>query len=97
MNVINKLELVKKIAERTGVNEQTARDHLDATLDVIVETVVEGGDVLLVGFGRFGSKNRAERMGRNPKTREPIKIEAKTIPTFKAGEAFGAAVNSAKS
>jgi len=88
------MQLVKKIAEKTNVNEQTARDLLKATLDVIV---AEGDDVLLVGFGRFGSKNRVGRIGRNPKTGEPIKIEAKTIPTFKAGEAFGAAVNSAKS
>ena len=94
---MNKMQLVKKIAERAGISEQMSRDILKATLDVIVETVAEGDDVLLVGFGRFGSKNRAERIGRNPKTGEPIKIEAKTIPTFKAGEAFGAAVNSAKS
>jgi len=90
---MNKLELVKKIAEKTNVNEQTARDLLKATLDVIVETVAEGDDVLLVGFGRFGSKNRAERIGRNPKTGEPLVIKAKTMPTFKAGEAFVGVLN----
>ena len=90
---MNKLELVKKIAEKTNVNEQTARDLLKATLDVIVETVAEGDDVLLVGFGRFGSKNRAERIGRNPKTGVPLVIKAKTMPTFKAGEAFVGVLN----
>jgi len=90
---MNKQELVKKIAERTNVNEQTARDLLKATLDVIVETVAEGDDVLLVGFGRFGSKNRAGRMGRNPKTGEPLVIKAKKMPTFKAGEAFVGVLN----
>ena len=90
---MNKLELVKKIAEKTNVNEQTARDLLKATLDVIVETVAEGDDVLLVGFGRFGSKNRVGRIGRNPKTGEPLVIKAKTMPTFKAGEAFVNAVD----
>lgn len=88
MNAMNKLELVKKIAERTNVNEQTARDYLKATLDIIVETVAEGDEVLLVGFGRFGSKHRAERMGRNPKSGEPLVIKAKTMPTFKAGATF---------
>ena len=90
---MNKLELVKKIAEKTNVNEQTARDLLKATLDVIVETVAEGDDVLLVGFGRFGSKNRVGRIGRNPKTGEPLVIKAKTMPTFKAGEAFVGVLN----
>jgi len=90
---MNKMQLVKKIAEKTNVNEQTARDLLKATLDVIVETVAEGDDVLLVGFGRFGSKNRAERIGRNPKTGEPLVIKAKTMPTFKAGEAFVGVLN----
>jgi DNA-binding protein HU-beta len=65
-------------------------------LDVIIETVVEGDDVLLVGFGRFGSKNRAERMERNPKMGETLVIKAKTHPTFKAGEAFVDALNSSK-
>jgi len=90
---MNKQELVKKIAERTNVSDQTARDLLKATLDVIVENVAEGDDVLLVGFGRFGSKNRAERMGRNPKTGEPLVIKAKTMPMFKAGETFVNAVD----
>ena len=90
---MNKQELVKKIAERTNVSDQTARDLLKATLDVIVETVAEGDDVLLVGFGRFGSKNRAERIGRNPQTGEPLVIKAKTMPTFKAGEAFVGVLN----
>jgi len=90
---MNKMQLVKKIAERAGISEQMSRDILKATLDVIVETVAEGDDVLLVGFGRFGSKNRAERIGRNPKTGEPLVIKAKTMPTFKAGEAFVGVLN----
>jgi DNA-binding protein HU-beta len=69
------------------------RHLLNATLDVIVETVSEGDDVLLVGFGWFGSKNRAEKIGRNPQTGEPLVIKAKTIPTFKAGEAFVGVLN----
>ena len=87
------MQLVKKIAERAGISEQMSRDILKATLDVIVETVAEGDDVLLVGFGRFGSKNRAERIGRNPKTGEPLVIKAKKMPTFKAGEAFVGVLN----
>ena len=42
----------------------------------------------LVGFGSFEVKSRAERIGRNPKTKEEIKIPASKIPTFKAGKAL---------
>ena len=93
---MNKLELVKKIAEKRDVNEQTARDFLDATLDAIVEAITKGDDVSLVGFGRFTSKHRAERMGRNPQTGEPIAIQEKNIPSFKAGKPFVDIINAPK-
>lgn len=93
---MNKLEMVKKIAEKTNVKEQTARDYLDTILDVIVEAVTEGDEVSLVGFGRFSSKHRAERTGRNPQTGEPIQIQEKNIPSFKAGKPFVDAINRSK-
>jgi len=85
---MNKLELVKKIAEKRGVKEQVARDFLDITLDSIVEALTKGDDVSLVGFGRFTSKHRAERTGRNPQTGESIVVQEKNIPWFKAGKPF---------
>lgn len=48
--------------------------------------------VQLVGFGSFETKHRAERTGRNPKTKESITIAASKVPTFKAGKAFKDAV-----
>jgi len=93
---MNKLELVKKIAEKRDVNEQTARLFLDVTLDSIVEAITKGDDVSLVGFGRFTSKHRAERTGRNPQTGEPIVIQEKNIPSFKAGKPFVDILNTSK-
>jgi len=94
---MNKLELVKKIAEKRGVKEQVARDFLDLTLDSIVEALTKGDDVSLVGFGRFTSRHRAERTGRNPQTGESLVIQEKTIPWFKAGKPFVDVLNTSKS
>jgi len=65
--------LVDAIAVKAGVPKKTAALVLGATLDVIVDSVCEGHKVSLVGFGTFASKDRAERMARNPKTGEQFK------------------------
>ena len=51
-----------------------------------MDALKEGEKVQLVGFGSFEVKKRAARIGRNPKTKEPIDIPASTVPVFKAGK-----------
>ena len=64
-------------------------NHVTVPLFVITEALVEDKNVRLVDFGTFEVKQRAERMGHNPKTGEKLKIEAKEIVTFKQGKALG--------
>ena len=59
-----------------------------AVVDVITESLVQGDKVQLVGFGSFEVKQRAARLGRNPKTKEELKIPASKVPVFKAGKAL---------
>lgn len=59
---------------------------------MISAALAEGDKVQLVGFGAFEVKKRAERIGRNPKTKESIKIPASQVPVFKAGKALKDAV-----
>ena len=51
-------------------------------------SALRGYKVQLVGFGGFETKAREARMGRNPKTKEPIEIPATTVPVFKPGKAL---------
>ena len=67
--------------------------HLKALVDVITESLVEGDKVQLVGFGSFEVRKRAARKGRNPQTKEEIKIPASKAPVFKAGKALKDLVN----
>ena len=90
---MNKAELITAIAEKSGLNKKDAEKATNAFVDVITETLQKGDKVQLVGFGGFEVKNRAARMGRNPKTKEQISIPASSVPVFKAGKAFKDAIN----
>ncbi|ROS00021.1 DNA-binding protein HU-beta [Sinobacterium caligoides] len=91
---MNKSELIEAIAAQADLPKAAAGRALDAMIDSVAEELKKGEQVVLVGFGTFGVKERAARTGRNPRTGEPIQIAAATIPSFKPGKALKDAVNS---
>ena len=90
---MNKAELINAVAVQADVSKKVAEAVVSAALDTIVNAMAEGEKVQLVGFGSFEVKKRAERIGRNPKTKETISIPASKVPTFKAGKALKEAVD----
>ena len=89
---MNKNDLIKIVATKTGLKKVDAANAVEETLNTIMETLTQGEKVQLVGFGAFEVKERAARKGRNPKTREEIEIPATKVPFFKAGKALKDAV-----
>ena len=89
---MNKMELVAEVAEKAELSKKDAEAAVSAAIDVITEALRKGDKVQPVGFGSFEVKSRAERMGRNPQTKEPIPIPASKAPVFKAGKALKDAV-----
>ena len=89
---MNKTELIAAVAELAEMSKKDAEAAVTATIDVISEALRKGEKVQLVGFGSFEVKTRAERMGRNPQTKEPIPIPASKAPVSKAGKALKDAV-----
>jgi DNA-binding protein HU-beta len=89
---MNKAELINAVAASAEVSKKDAEAVVSATLEAITAALKDGDKVQLVGFGSFEVKKRAERIGRNPKTKESIKIPASTVPVFKAGKALKDAV-----
>jgi DNA-binding protein HU-beta len=85
---MNKAELIAAVAEKAGLSKKDGERAVNAMLDTVIETVEAGEKVQLVGFGVFDIKHRDARIGRNPKTKEEIKIPASRVPVFKAGKAF---------
>lgn len=90
---MNKADLIAAIAAKTGETKKSAEASVNAFVDVITESLVEGDKVQLVGFGSFEVRKRAARKGRNPQTKEEIKIPASKAPIFKAGKALKDLVN----
>lgn len=90
---MNKAELIGAVAEKTGMSKKDSDSAVTATLEAIKDSVEAGEKVQLVGFGVFDVKKRDARIGRNPKTKEEIKIPASRVPVFKAGKAFKEAVD----
>ena len=89
---MTKADLINAVAAKTEVSKKETEAVITATLDAITAAMQQGDKVQLVGFGSFEVKKRAERIGRNPKTKEEIKIPASKIPAFKAGKALKDAV-----
>ena len=90
---MNKAELIAAIAAKTGETKKSAETTVNAMVDVITAALVKGDKVQLVGFGSFEVRKRAARKGRNPQTKEEIKIPASKAPVFKAGKALKDLVN----
>lgn len=90
---MNKAELVAAIAAKTGDTKKGAEASVNAFVDVITDALAKGDKVQLVGFGSFEVRKRAARKGRNPRTKEEIKIPASKAPVFKAGKALKDLIN----
>ena len=90
---MNKADLIAAIAAKTGDTKKVAEASVNAFVDVVTETLKKGDKVQLAGFGSFEVRNRAARKGRNPQTKEEIKIPASKAPVFKAGKALKDLVN----
>ena len=90
---MNKEELVQEISKKAGVTQKEAAEVLGSLIDTIQKTVAKGKKVTLVGFGTFSAKKRAARTGRNPQTGEEVKIAARVVPGFKAGQKLKDALN----
>lgn len=90
---MNKSELVTSISEKTGTSKKCAENTLNAFTEIISDELKKGGKVQLVGFGTFETRKRAARKGRNPQTKEEIRIPASIAPAFKPGKALKDLVN----
>lgn len=90
---MNKAELIATIVAKTGETKKSAEATVNAFIDAVSEALVKGEKVQLVGFGSFEVRKRAARKGRNPRTKEEIKIPASKAPVFKAGKALKDSVN----
>lgn len=90
---MNKTQLIKKVAEESGLTHIKAAAVVENVFSTIVDSVAAGENVSILGFGTFEKKHRNARVGRNPLTGATMEFAASDTPVFKAGKAFKEKVN----
>ena len=91
---LTKAQLSEILFEQIGLNKREAKDMVDAFFELITETLVEGQEVKISGFGNFQVRTKAPRPGRNPRTGEVVAIESRRVVTFHASPKLKEAVQS---
>ncbi len=90
---MRKQELIAAVASSTSHTESTVAEVLNAAFEAIEKSLASGDEVALSGFGSFRVVSRPARDGRNPQTGEPMRINAKKSPAFRAGASLRRAVD----
>ncbi len=85
---MTKAEIVADIANKTGIEKVAVQAVVESFMESIKETMTNGENVYLRGFGSFIIKERAEKTGRNISKNTTIIIPAHKIPAFKPAKSF---------
>ena len=91
---MTKAELVDEVSQNSDLNKKDAEVIVQTVLDSITDSLKAGEKVELRGFGSFRLRDRAPRLGRNPKTGEQGHVPAKRVPYFKPGKDLKSLINS---
>lgn len=92
---ISKSDLIASAANYAQINRTSAEAVVNVFLDELMGAVAAGDKVTIMGFGTFEPRLRPARTARNPRTGEPIPVEEKMVPVFKAGSPFKERVHQA--
>lgn len=85
---MTKAEIVREIAEKTGVEKQVVLQVVEGMMESIRNSMINGEEVFLRGFGSFIIKRRAKKVARNISKNTTIVIPAHNIPAFKPAKSF---------
>jgi DNA-binding protein HU-beta len=85
---MTKADIVNEISEKTGIEKMTVQATVEAFMKTIRNSMVDGKNVYLRGFGTFVVKKRAEKIGRNISKNTTVVIPAHFIPAFKPAKTF---------
>lgn len=85
---MNRSDIVRGIALKTSLNQQEAREALDALIELLAMSASFDEDVTIAGFGKFTVRNRKPARRRNPLTGDEVDVPARKALTFKASQSF---------
>lgn len=85
---MTKADIVKKISESTGIENLTVQKTIEAFMETVKDSLADGRNVYLRGFGSFIVKKRAEKVARNISKNTTIIIPEHFVPSFKPADVF---------
>ena len=85
---MTKADIVKEISQNTGIEKVTVEKAVEAFMEAVKDSLIEGSNVYLRGFGSFIVKRRAEKTARNISKNTTMIIPAHSIPSFKPSKEF---------
>jgi DNA-binding protein HU-beta len=85
---MTKADIVNEISEKTGIEKMAVQATVEAFMKAIRNSMVDGKNVYLRGFGTFVVKKRAKKIGRNISRNTTVEIPEHYIPSFKAAKTF---------
>ncbi|HPQ45699.1 MAG TPA: integration host factor subunit alpha [Syntrophales bacterium] len=80
---LTKADVIRSITEQIGYPKSRAEELLESTLEIIKQTLEDGEDIMISGFGKFNLIEKKARKGRNPQTGEPMIIAPRRVVSFK--------------
>ena len=83
---LTKADMAEHLFEELGLNKREAKDMVEMFFEEIRQSLEDGRQVKLSGFGNFDLRDKKQRPGRNPKTGEEIPISARRVVTFRPGQ-----------
>jgi integration host factor subunit alpha len=89
---LTKADMAARLFEELGLNKREAKEMVEMFFEEIRQSLEEGSQVKLSGFGNFDLREKKQRPGRNPKTGEEIPISARRVVTFRPGQKLKARV-----
>ena len=91
---MTKSELIARLAEQNpSLYHRDLEQLVNTVFETITKALEDGNRVELRGFGAFSVRERKARIGRNPRTGEPVNVEAKRMPFFKMGKGMRERLN----
>jgi len=91
---MTKADLIELVYDKVGLSKRESADLVETFFDIIKETLENGENIKLSGFGSFNIRDKRARRGRNPQTGESITITPRRVLTFKSSNVFRDQLNS---
>lgn len=90
---LTKDKLITRLQMQMQISKQEARQTVERTFEIMKDTLAQGEELLISGFGKFSVRQKRERRGRNPQTKESLMLRPRKVLVFKASGVLRARIN----